>query len=1280
MKNASGLVAALVVVSAVSASAGVAKFDPRIAADRSQAETNGLEWVDGRALPLESRGFADTERPFDRLPADLADRYSPGVRAMMHHATGHYFLFVTDSDVLAVEWELENKSEPDPFIPSQGQYGVDIYRHDEKTGWRFVKNGRLSAPNEPVNRTSVNLPSGMTPVMVYLPTRGVVRAIRIGLKPGARLERYVRPSGVVLPVVHYGTSIVHGGCASRPGLCFANQAARQADVPYVNLGFSGCAKLELVMAEAMARVDASLYIVDTVWNCGPTAVFERFKPFVRKLHELRPDVPILVCEGGEPAGARLESNVVLKRMYDELKSEGGSLAAWLHYLPAEGLIPNDGESTHDYCHPNDYGSMQMGRIFAQAIREAIRCPSSGDPSLVASATERVKLPVYHGGRAWNSGYRPSKTVAWECAARNALVTDSVKVVGADGTALRRDVDFKVEPTWGAVGLLAGAATRTNETMTVSYDYRRLRIDSTVLLTNGVTAVRRGVPDVNMPNPPALASGETLVGNVLVSPDGAVRYPVLEPPERTPRTASGAETCTPKTLDKLRRGEPVTILAWGDSVTACGFLPDADRWQDVFVRRLRERFPKSPITLVSNGWGARATRDFLAAPEGSVHNYSNTVLNAKADLVVSEFVNDCGLPDAERETIYRRLLREFRAAGKEWVILTPHYVCPPWMGLKSSRNCDDDQRPYVKFLRAFAAANRVGLADASLRWGHLWREGIPYETMFVNNVNHPNALGMSFFADALMDFFGCPDPSAVAVVGVSPRPVRKVVNIVNFVRALDPRSPKPVFVKALDEEVELNRKYGFPNTILLQYDALVDPEMLATARKSDPEKTEFGFWFEMSRPLNEAAGIEWKPDERHKGWDWDWFINPGFLMAYDHDGRRKLIDAAFAKFRETFGHYPKSVGSWLLDAYSMDYMVGKYGVDGFCICREQDNTDAYGLRGGYSNGAYYPSKKNMLSAAVDMRNAVRAPVFKMLTPDPIYNYGCPTKHYPDYPFQQGCPTMEPSWPSGFEPRIVDWFFRVYTEPKGLMNLSYMQVGQENSFGWESISKGLPYQYAKIAAAAADGRVAVETMGETARRFKADHPTNCSQTQVALEDWNDNRRKSVWYNSRFYRANLMLENGRLVFRDIHKMADDFEEPFLNSTCKGWQALYFTPPIVDQWLFRGVDSSGAMALSGDYTSLMAEAGEGDSLVVTAIRADGVKTIVRFEEGRILIEGCELLAEYEGVFRKDIRVEKDGIGFMFCGCRYWMSVSGLVIPTETGFRIGGKMITLDFSATLCD
>ncbi len=351
--------------------ADVSAFDARIAADIEQADAEGLRWVDGLSIGLESKGFPKTKTPYGRLPVETFDRMPAGLRGMQAHATGHYLFFDTDSTTLAVEWTLQDKTKTDPFIPPQGMYGVDIYCREKGKPWRFVRNGRLAKPEEPVNRTCVNLPVGRKSILVYLPTRGVVTKMRVGVKDGSHILEAHHDSGIVKPIVHYGTSIVHGGCSSRPGLCFTSVAARLLDVPYVNLGFSGCAKLEPEVAETLVRAEASLYIVDPAWNCSPALVRERLEKFLRILHAAHPETPILVCEGGEPDGKRLPTNDAMLEVYRELVAGDQSLAEALHYLPAEGLIQTDGESTHDYCHPNDYGALQMGRVFAAEIGKTL---------------------------------------------------------------------------------------------------------------------------------------------------------------------------------------------------------------------------------------------------------------------------------------------------------------------------------------------------------------------------------------------------------------------------------------------------------------------------------------------------------------------------------------------------------------------------------------------------------------------------------------------------------------------------------------------------------------------------------------------------------------------------------------------------------------------------------------------------------------------------------------------------------------------------------------------
>lgn len=382
--------------------------------------------------------------------------------------------------------------------------------------------------------------------------------------------------------------------------------------------------------------------------------------------------------------------------------------------------------------------------------------------------ERVqKLPLYNpkawGG--WQKGYALKKLKAQECAVKGILDPLSVKVADAANpeTVFVKGKDYALESDWGAVGRLAEGAIGESQAVSISYAYTPQRIDTVALSADGKSLLlKKGTPDTCLPKPPALKPGETPLINIYQSnhqeklSDDNI-YPITEtafPAELAANYAGAAEKLLPKTMKKLREGERLKILAWGDSVTDGGFLPERDRnrWQAQFVTRLKERYPKADIELVTEAWGGHNTTHYLAEPPGALHNYKEKVLAAKPDLIVMEFVNDASL---KRDTVnerYGKFLAEFKEIGAEWIINTPHYIRPDWMGLKSQRNIDKDPREYVTALREFAAKNDVALADASLRYGRLWRQGIPFLTMMSNNINHPETRGMTIFADALMNLF------------------------------------------------------------------------------------------------------------------------------------------------------------------------------------------------------------------------------------------------------------------------------------------------------------------------------------------------------------------------------------------------------------------------------------------------------------------------------------------------------------------------------------------------
>ncbi len=340
--------------------------------------------------------------------------------------------------------------------------------------------------------------------------------------------------------------------------------------------------------------------------------------------------------------------------------------------------------------------------------------------------------------------------------RLALVPGSVRVTSADQTReFASDKDFKVDLEWGGLGRLREGSIGSDQSVLVSYRFMTRRIDSLALTVQNHLVLRQGHPHLATPHPPELLPGERRLANLwlpahLTGLTADNLFPILVTafPEASQASPTPAERLLPKTLAKLRKGQPLTLVAWGDSVTE-GYLGE-DQWQAQFVRRLQGRFPKAKIRLVTVGWGAHNSLDFLEAPSGHIRNFSETVLGVRPDLVVSEFVNDGPVDPARIEAGYCRVLAEFHRIGAEWIILTPHYNS--FMALPRERDIDKDPRAYVGMVRRFTAAHGVALADAAERYGRLWRQGIPFSTLMVNAANHPDARGMAIFADSLMALF------------------------------------------------------------------------------------------------------------------------------------------------------------------------------------------------------------------------------------------------------------------------------------------------------------------------------------------------------------------------------------------------------------------------------------------------------------------------------------------------------------------------------------------------
>lgn len=426
---------------------------------------------------------------------------------------------------------------------------------------------------------------------------------------------------------------------------------------------------------------------------------------------------------------------------------------------------------------------------------------------------------------------------------------------------------------------------------------------------------------------------------------------------------------------------------------------------------------------------------------------------------------------------------------------------------------------------------------------------------------------------------------------------RIVNMLNFVRENDYRLPgsRDLLYDATAQELALLARHGMRGTFLVQYDALVSPRYQQLLKSGWGRQCEIGCWMEITQPQVEDAGLAWRGAH-----PWVSEANIGFLVGYTQEERKRLVDTYMEKFREVFGSYPKSVGSWYIDAWSLQYMAGKYGIVASCICRDQVGTDGYTLWGGYWNQAYYPSRRNTYMPAQTRRGRIDVPVFRMLGSDPIYQYSCGLGDN-----GQGVFTLEPVFPwTGRNRQWVERYLDAIVNQPCLV-YNYVQVGQENAFTWGNIGEGLTMQAAIIDSLRREGRVRVETLSESGEWFRRNFAHTPPTMVAALTDTKGEGRKSVWYDTRFFRANVLLErDSTFSIRDIHVFDERKPSAYVDVPGTTTSFRLTTLPVVDgfNWSSRdtiaglrlvGLDASGVASPLRVSGLTVAEKGRGVSVI---------------------------------------------------------------------------------------
>jgi hypothetical protein len=347
---------------------------PRVAFARQDA----IAWHDVKDWGPEGKGWTETLRYYDRFPSKAEKQVPQAVWNLSRHSAGMLVRFETDAPVIHARWSLLNPGLALPHMPATGVSGLDLYARDEQGRDRWLA---VAKPTQ--QKMEARLAGGIDPLpggkrrlfTVYLPLYNGTDSLEIGVEPKASFEPVAPRKDK--PIVFYGTSILHGACASRPGMPFPAILGRRFNRPTINLGFSGSGKMEAEVGALLAELDPCLYAIDCLPNMSAEQVAERAEPLVRQLRKTHPATPILLVEDRTFTSApflkgsrdgHAARRAALRKTFETLTADG---VKDLAYLEGEALLGDDGEGATDGSHPNDLGMVRYADAYEKVMRKIL---------------------------------------------------------------------------------------------------------------------------------------------------------------------------------------------------------------------------------------------------------------------------------------------------------------------------------------------------------------------------------------------------------------------------------------------------------------------------------------------------------------------------------------------------------------------------------------------------------------------------------------------------------------------------------------------------------------------------------------------------------------------------------------------------------------------------------------------------------------------------------------------------------------------------------------------
>ncbi|MBL7036453.1 hypothetical protein ISR94_01205 [Candidatus Microgenomates bacterium] len=369
---------------------------------------------------------------------------------------------------------------------------------------------------------------------------------------------------------------------------------------------------------------------------------------------------------------------------------------------------------------------------------------------------------------------------------------------------------------------------------------------------------------------------------------------------------------------------------------------------------------------------------------------------------------------------------------------------------------------------------------------------------------------------------------------------KFITIVNPVRV---SRYTPDLTESIRNQYSVIKKHNLPATWLLTYDALDNEEVVQEILQMD-EFQEFGLFLEVTPSFSDSVGVEY-----HDSGSWH-HSNSIFLSGYTKVERMILIDGVFEKFKENFGYYPNSVGSWWTDGFSLSYIKQKYNVTANLVCADQFSTDNYQLWGQPWQIPYYPSKFHPAVPASSEDTKLDMVNIQWASRDPLNGYESSLFSTQDYL------VLSNKLDTGYFNKLLDTYLNNENN-----DFNQITVGLESDLDAGGYSGEFQNQI-EVVAEFINGGVEAITMSDFYKRYSDKYPKIDPPSKIDSRDFLQSGKSSHWFTSFIYRLFYIYDEKKdaIEIKDIRVYGQNDTDPYYSSPNYEFNLSINIPSVID------------------------------------------------------------------------------------------------------------------------